>query len=201
MANTSRISGFRPVKHRNGAPYNGQFNKYEVPVGEGVAVFVGDLVKLSNSDATDVFPAVESLGSPAEVTGAVIVGSVVGVELSTAVGASLDIPTYRPASTKRFVYVADSPDLVFEVQDGGTVPCTLEKIGNNTGVQVVAGSTTTGKSQYTTGVTAPTTTQGLPLKIVGIVNSPDNESAAASQKLLVMINTHQYGNEAGTVGV
>jgi len=49
MANTSRINGFKPVKHITGAPYNGQMNIYEVPAGEAVPVFVGDLVKLSDS--------------------------------------------------------------------------------------------------------------------------------------------------------
>ena len=56
MANTSRIAGFKPVKHLNGSPYNGQANIYEVPAGEAVPVFVGDLVKLSDSAATAGFP-------------------------------------------------------------------------------------------------------------------------------------------------
>jgi hypothetical protein len=30
-------------------PYNGQANLYEVPAGEAVPVFVGDLVKLSDT--------------------------------------------------------------------------------------------------------------------------------------------------------
>ncbi len=30
MANTSSINGFRPVKHLNGSPYNGQANIYYV---------------------------------------------------------------------------------------------------------------------------------------------------------------------------
>ena len=56
MANASRINGFKPVKHLNGSPYNGQANIYEVPAGEAVPVFVGDLVKLSDSAGTAGFP-------------------------------------------------------------------------------------------------------------------------------------------------
>ena len=52
MANTSQINGFKPVKHLNGSPYNGQANLYEVPSTEAVPVFVGDLVKLSDQAAT-----------------------------------------------------------------------------------------------------------------------------------------------------
>ena len=44
MANTSKINGFKPVKHITGALYNGQMNIYEVPAGEAVPVFIGDLV-------------------------------------------------------------------------------------------------------------------------------------------------------------
>ena len=62
MANVSRINGFKPVKHLNGSPYNGQANIYEVPAGEAVPVFVGDLVKLSDSAGTAGFPAVEAVG-------------------------------------------------------------------------------------------------------------------------------------------
>jgi hypothetical protein len=112
---------------------------------------------------------------------------------------SLDVPLYRVASTKRYAMVADAPDLIFEVMDGGTVPCTKTLIGNNTGFMATAGSTTTGASGMTTGTTAPTTTDSLPLKIVGIVNSPDNEAAAAYQRLLVMINQHYYmGGQTAT---
>ena len=69
MANTSKINGFKPVKHITGAPYNGQMNIYEVPAGEAVPVFIGDLVKLSDSAATSFYPAVEAVvGVPPVIT-------------------------------------------------------------------------------------------------------------------------------------
>jgi ABC-type molybdate transport system permease subunit len=50
-----------------------------------------------------------------------------------------------------------------------------------------------------TGTTAPTTTNTLPLKIMSIVNAPDNASAAAYQRLHVMINQHYYmGGQTAT---
>jgi hypothetical protein len=110
MANTSRINGFKPVKHLNGSSYNGQANLYEVPAGEAVPVFVGDLVKLSDSAATSNYPAVEAVvGASAQIAAGPILGSVVGIVnakfdpvggvLSTG-SISLDTPVYRPASTK-----------------------------------------------------------------------------------------------------
>ncbi len=206
MANTSRVNGFVPVKHLNGSPYNGQFNVYEIVAGDGTATMVGDLVKADSGTATDVYPTAVRGGTTGEVTSGLFLGVVVGFlpfnTLSVGNNPSLptlDVPLYRAASTKRFAMVADSPDLIFEVQDGGTVPCTLTLIGNNTGFMATAGSTTTGVSGMTTGTTAPTTTNSLPLKIMGIVNRPDNASAAASQKLLVMINQHYYmGGQTAT---
>lgn len=206
MTNVSRVNGFKPVKHLNGSPYNGQYNIYEIVVGDSTATMIGDLVKADNGTATDVYPTCVRHGTSGEVTSGLALGVIVGFLPFTSfqVGVSatlpvLDVPFYRAASTKRFAMVADSPDLIFEVQDGGTVPCTLTQIGLNTGFMATAGSTTTGSSGMTTGTTAPTTTNSLPLKVMGIVNRPDNESAAASQKLLVMINQHYYmGGQTAT---
>ncbi len=192
MANTSRLMGFIPVKHLTGAPYNGQANMYEIAAADTSPVMVGDLVMLSDLDATDLYPAVERIAASGQVTSGLVLGAVVGFVMATVIGTSLDIPVYRAASTKRFVYVSDSPDTIYMVQDGGTVPCTKALIGANTGITATAGSTVTGLSNMATGTTAPTTTSTLPLQIVGIVNSPDNEAAAANQKLLVRLNTPQY---------
>lgn len=214
MANTSKINGFRPVKHLNGSPYNGQFNLYEIPAGDGTATMVGDLVKGDGTANTQsAYPTAVRHGTSGEVTSGEALGAIIGFVPAvfasgsqSTVGAApaLDAPNYRVASTKRLAMVADAPDLIFEVEDGGTVPCTWTLIGMNTGFLATAGSTTTGASGMTSGTTAPTTTATLPLRIMGIVQSPDNESATvagqAYQKLLVMINTHRYGS-VGTTGV
>lgn len=196
MANVSKINGFKPVKHLSGSPYNGQFNIYEIVVGDGTATMVGDLVKADTGTATDVYPTCVRHGTTGEITSGLALGVVVGFVIDPT---NLNTPQYRAASTKRYAMVADDPSLMFEVQDGGTVPCTLTQIGLNTGFMATAGSTTTGASGMTTGTTAPTTTNSLPLKVMAIVNRPDNDSAAASQKLLVMINQHYYmGGQTAT---
>jgi hypothetical protein len=207
MANVTRTNGFRPVKHLTGAPYNGQFNIYEIVAGDPTLTNVGDLVKTDSGTATDVYMTCVRHGTAGEVTAGLALGVIVGfVQVMGGAGANpaqpnLDVPgiMQRAASTKRYAMVADAPDLIFEVKDGGTVPCTLTLIGMNVGFMATAGSTVTGASGMTTGTTAPTTTITLPLKIVGIVNSPDNASAATDQRLLVMINQHALGTN--TVGV
>lgn len=211
MANTSRINGFKPVKHLNGSPYNGQANIYEVPAGETVPVFVGDLVKLSDSAATSYYPAVEAVvGASAQIAAGPILGAVVGIINSKfdPVGGtmsngsvSLDTPVYRPASTKQFVLVADSDDLIFEAEADASVP--LASIGLNVGVGASAHTNPllTGASpMYVYSTTAPDITATRPLQIVGVVNRPDNETASAYNKVLVRINVHSYGN-VGVAGV
>ena len=67
MANTSKINGFKPVKHITGTLYWAS-QYYEVPAGEAVPVFIGDLVKLSDSAATSFYPAVEAVvGASAQI--------------------------------------------------------------------------------------------------------------------------------------
>lgn len=193
MANVNTPFGAKPVKHLTGAPYNGQANIYEIGASDGAATFIGDFVKASDEAATDFYPTAERYGTSGEVTSGLILGAIVGFLIPTTnTSMALDTPVYRAASTKRFAYVADSPDLVFEIQDGATVAFPIASIGLNTGVQCTAGSSTTGLSNMTTGATAATTTNSLPLQVLGIVNRPDNEPAAAYQKLLVKINQHQY---------
>ena len=196
MANADKPFGFKPVRHLSGAPYNGQFNLYEIAAGDTAVTMIGDLVKAGDDAATDYYPAVERYGASGEVTSGAIIGAIVGfvVAVPSTGSISLDTPFYRAASTKRFAMVADAEDLIFEVQDGATTATAIASIGLNTGVLCTAGSTVTGLSNMTTGTTAATTTNTLPLRIVGMVNRPDNERAAAYQKLLVTINSRYSGN-------
>jgi hypothetical protein len=205
MANTSRIAGFKPVKHLNGSPYNGQANIYEVPAGEAIPVFVGDLVKLSDSASTNGYPAVESVvAASSQVVAVPVVGAVVGIinaKLDPIDGSmtggsiSLDTPVYRAASTKQYVLVADSPDLIFEVEADAAVA--LASIGLNADIGASAHTLplATGASpMYVYSTTAPSASATRPLQILGVVKRPDNEAAAAFNKVLVKITTHAYGN-------
>src|SRR3990167_10602761 len=128
MANVDRSMGFRPVRYLSGAPYNGAFNSYELPVGESENVMIGDFVKLASSDATEQYPGVERLAASGVVTSGVIVGAVVGFEVQgTALNAgspNLDVPLYAREDVKKIVFVADDPGLIFECQEdsvGGAI--------------------------------------------------------------------------------
>lgn len=205
MANTSRINGFKPVKHLNGSPYNGQANIYEVPAGEAVPVFVGDFVKLSDSAATGGFPAVESVvAASSQVNAVPIIGAVVGIINAkldpvdgnmTAGSIALDTPVYRAASTKQYVLVADSPDLIFEAEADAAVALADVGLNADIGASAHTNPLLNGASpQYVYSTTAPSASATRPLQILGIVKRPGNETAAAYNKVLVKITTHAYGN-------
>lgn len=192
MANIDRSQGFRPVSHLSGAPYNGQFNWYEIPAADTSVTMVGDLVILSDGAATEAFPAVERAAASGDVTSAVLVGAIVGMRVDPTV---LNVPYHRTASTKRLVMVADALDLVFECQEdsiGGAIA--TASIGLNAGFVATAGSTTTGNSGMELDSSSPGTTSTLPLQIVGRSERVDNEAATAEAKYLVRINTHAYGS-------
>jgi hypothetical protein len=207
MANTSRVSGFKPVKHFSGAPYNGQANIYEVSASETVPIGVGDFVVRSTNASTSGLVTVKSLSAHAtdanDVTAGVILGSVVGIVNSklnpdgkmSAGSIALDTPQYIPGSTGGYVLVADSPDLIFEVQS--TASYALADIGLNADVGVLAvasGLSSTGNSGMYVNATSPTASATRPVHVVGYVKRADNEAPAAYNKILVQITTHAQGN-------
>lgn len=196
MANVSRAFGARPIKHLNGSPWNGQVNKYWIAAADGTATFVGDIVKLSGTADTDGNASVVQVAA-----GDKPVGVIVWMEPNP-----LDLTqNYRPASQNlasqnagRWVYVADSPDLVLEMQGSGTTSAV--DVGLNSDVIVGAGSTTTGQSAMTWSDAAKAGTSTLVFQLIGFVQRPDNEIGSANAKLLVRFNVHQYGS-VGTAGV
>ena len=193
MANTSRIYGFRPTKHLNGSAFNGQVNLYSAPASDGTALYVGDPVKLAGDASTDgAYPTVTRAAA-----GDAVIGVIVGFDVNRT---ALDVSGQaRAASTLRTVYVADSPDLVYEVETSNGTPATAD-VGLNVNHAVGTPSATTATSGATIDMGTKNTTATLTFKILGFVARPDNE-IGASAKMLVKINNHQLAASTGTAGV
>ncbi len=199
----SVLAGFRPVKHMNGSPYNGQFNRYMISADDSQVTNVGDLVILSDNAALvdptgGVYPAVERAASA---TSSAIVGAVVGFEPDYS---NLNTGTVRTASTRRVVFVADSPDLIFAVpQDGTGGVVAAASVGLNCSLVIGSGAATAPyASTMMVDSSEVDTTATDPVQIVGVVTSPDNDVTSTSRpaELLVRINTHAF-NAAGLAGV
>lgn len=192
MANADTPFGLRPVRHRNGAPYNGAGRVYSVAAGNATAIFVGDLVTLAGTSQT--IDGVVYSDVVQSATGDVFQGVVIGVLPTTQ-----DSLKYRAASTQRLLLVADDPDLLFEIQEvsGGTA-LAANDIGLNANVVVGTGSTVTGFSAMELNNATEATTNTLDVKIVGFVNRADNEIGEHA-KWLVSINRHRFANQVAGV--
>lgn len=198
MANADTPFGLRPVRYMSGAPYNGAVNAYSTAAGDATAIFVGDPVTISGTAQTIDGVIYQDVDQAA--TGDVITGVVVSVDPAIGSGASgRDSAVYRAASTQRIVYVADDPNLLFEIQEvsGGTA-LTAAAIGLNADFVVGSGSTTTGRSGVELNNATEATTNTLDLQIVGFANRPDNE-VGEHAKWLVRINRHQRANQVAGI--
>jgi hypothetical protein len=199
----SVLAGFRPVKHLNGSLWNGQVKRYMISASDTQVTNVGDFVQLGDDAALvdpngGVYPAVERIGSGTAVP---IVGVIVGFEIDPT---NLNAPNYRAASTRRIALVADASDTLFAgPQDavGGVVAAA--SVGLNVAINLgTAGSSGSYASGMSVDSSTVATTSTLPLQIVGVTASPDNDVTSTSRpaELLVRVNTHQYG-AAGLAGV
>lgn len=195
MANANTPFGLRPVRHRNGAPYNGAATRYFVPASDSTALFLGDPVILAGSADAD---GVATVARATAAGGAYVLGVVVGVDPVDGAGAGgRDSTTYRAASTARYVYVADDPDLLFEIQEdavGGALAAA--DVGLNADLVAGTGSTITGLSAFQLDTSTKATTNTLQLRIHGFKVAPDNE-IGANAKVLVSINLHAQRNLTG----
>lgn len=209
MANTSRINGFRPVKHVTGAPYNGQANIYFVPASDATALFPGDPVVLAGDGETaSGVPTVTRAAGGAAVLGVMVGALNAKVDpvngTMTAGSIALDTPQYRVASTAQFVLVADAPDLVYEVEATTSAGAAYAYASANTGLNADAffatGSTSTGVSACTLNMTGAATTATLQFKILGPVQRIDNERTGNATKVLVKINNASLGGGTGATG-
>lgn len=190
MANTDAPTGLKPVRYRDGAPYNGASRRYYVAAGESNNIFIGDPVALSGTGATDGTPGiVRATAGAGSSAGDGPVGVVVGVENLTSDNLSR---TYRPASTAMYVLVADSPNLLYEIQEdsvGGAL--TVDAIGLNANFIIGTGNTATGTSAVELDSNTAATTATLDMRIISLVKRPDNE-VGVNAKWLVSLNNHPW---------
>lgn len=218
MANIDSPFGLRPVRYKSGAPYNGAVNPYYIAGDYATALFIGDpVVKVAAGSNTAAVKApgvgefaigtLPSINKTAvgDVDGItkMITGVIVGFAADPV---SLD-RKHNPASNERIAFVADDPDLIFEIQADGAVPAASMGL-NAVLIATHSGSTYTGLSgiELDTTSDAPAADASNQLVIVGAVNRVDNDTTIAHAKVLVRINCHTEapGSTAagdGTLGI
>lgn len=207
MASVSRINGFRPVKHINGSPYNGQAELAFVPSSDSTVIMVGDAVKLAgDARAATGAPTVTRAGAT-DVPLGIVVGiafSGVGDVTNVPPVSDLNTPVYRRASTDRYLLVCTDPTVVYETQYAGTsvaAATITANVGLNGQFVTTAGNTTTGASGMQLDSTGLAATATLPLKIVGFPNRPDNIPGDTYFSYYVKLNGATLGDGTGSTGV
>lgn len=208
MPNTSKISGFRPVKSAIGGANQGQGNIYAVLASDATALFVGDPVKLDGSAHTNGVASVTKATQGAAVLGVVV--GVLPVKFDPVSGSmtnasiTLDTPQFRAASTFQYVLVNDDPGQIYEVEAvtgaNAAYSMLVADVGLNADLSTVAGSTTTGVSAAALDMATKATTATLQFKILGASQRPDNEPTGNSTKVLVKINNATLGGGTGATG-
>lgn len=189
MANTDNAFGLKPVCYLNGAPYNGQVQKFYVPSSDSTAIYLGDPVKLAGSADSRGIPSVTKASSTN-----VFVGVVVGIA-----DATRDSTIYRAASTETYVFVCTDPQVLFEIQeDSDGAALAVTDVGLNANFVDAGGSTASGLSGLEIDSSTKATTATLDFQIVRMADREDNE-IGANAKWLVKLNNHQYVD--GTTGV
>ncbi len=209
MANVDSPKGLIPIRHRNGAPYNGAVNPYYIPASYGTALFINDpVVRVGTSNTASVsapgagefnvgtIPAINkaTAGDTNRIT-----GTIVGFAADPA---NLNI-NYNPASTERIAFVCDDPDIIFEIQANGAVPAASMGL-NGVLIFTNSGSTTTGMSgaELNTTTDVPAADASNQLLILRAVNRMDNDTTLTNAKVEVMINQHtENQGTVGTLGI
>jgi len=186
MANVDRVNGLLPVKHLNGAPYNGAVNRYYVPAGNATPICVGDaVVSAGSADANGVADVARAAAGDA------IRGVVVGIEPETDEGLA-----FIAASTAGYVLVADAPDIIFEIQeDSGGAALAVTNVGQNADIVVGTPDTIVGRSamELDSSTAVGATAQ---LRILGLSQREDN-AIGDNAKWLVLINEHELKSTVG----
>lgn len=196
MANSDVARGLIPVKHMNGAPYNGAGNVYYVPSTDSTALFIGDLVKpVNDSSDSEGIPTVTRATAGDYVLGPVVAILSHGDPMVPVLQSD---EVYRKASTERYVLVADDPDLLFEAQeDGDAGAMGAGAGGRNVEFIVASGSTTTGYSGTQLDSSTLATTNTLSLRVHRPADRDDNDATLTKAKWLVSINLHRLRNLTG----
>lgn len=209
MANVSAPFGLMPVEHLTGAPYNGRTNRYYIPSTDGSAYYIGDPVALAgvggggggtqDADANGVVAVAKVANGDTLWLGPIVGIEVVNPGSPSNQGTSLALEqVYIPATKTKayYVYVADDPDLIFEIQ--GDATATNQTAAKSTYNCDITVATPSAGNQSATVIASAgiALTAALPLKLLGLSQRQlaGGNAFGAYAVWRCKINNHQYGN-------
>jgi hypothetical protein len=226
FVNPSKPAGLSPIAYLSGAAWNGQARMYFIAAADTNGYWPGDVVTLAAAgDAATGIAGVTlaTAGNPAVGVVVAVAGPNNSVSSSGNGGGAGGPPinpnnlliTARPAAAQTtgwYAWVADDPNLIFEIQEGGAgTNLTQAVLGNNANFIYAAGTTVGGNGYGYSGTTlnngSVANTATLNLKIYSFAQRIDNHfvtsptTGGGAQKWWVLLNNHQYKGGTGTLGV
>jgi hypothetical protein len=227
VTNQNKPSGLTPVKYLNGADWTGQANLYFISQASTNAFNVGDLV--SPIAGVDQWSGLQSIDLTIAASSTITCGVVIAMGASPSATTSLRGGPYIdptnltlinvPATKVKnyFALVVDDPKVVFEIQEtgAGTTPATSLTFASTSknasfvyaapaaGVAVSGTTLDNGVSSGHTPQTSATVTNGYFLRMLGLAQKIDPQTALWNTfglyaKWYVKLINHAYeGTVAG----
>lgn len=186
MANIDNPNGFKIMGTLSGSPWQGAVRQYTLDATHA-ALGVGDLVQMTADGYPDILAAGET-----QMLGVVVacyphvateVNGKKGDSFLSTGSLSLDIPAKNQIAlnTAGVIAVCVAPDIILVAQeDADTTPLTLADIGLN--VEIIGGgpNAATGLSDMEIDSSSAATTNTLPLRLLGLEQTPGNELASVA---------------------
>ena len=182
--NVNRADGFRLVGTTHGRLPS--IRKYDVSAHSG-ALYVGDPVVLSGTGSTAGIPGVVKASVSSTITG-IFMGK---VPTSGVTAPAIPTVSYIADGGSATIYVCDDPQAIFEIQEdsvGGNIAATA--LGEFCDVTFGAGNANTEMSGCILDSSDAAT--GDNVRLLSVVQRPDNVFGNTYCRFLVTINEHTY---------
>ena len=175
MANVDAPFGLKPVRHLNGNPWNGQTVRMLIEDDDDTSYFVGDPVTITGAAGSD------------DTSGIIVADIAVATHSNRIYGVITSIEPnpdnlsriYLPTLVGGYINVCCDPDVIYEIQDDGTVALDGAVIGANAMLcSDTSGSTTTGLSGWELDASTVGADATYQLQVLGISQRPNNALGA-----------------------
>ncbi len=178
--------GLRPLRYRNGTPYNGAVSRYYKSAS--VILGIGDPVVLAGSAHTDGTPTIDRAAAGS----GTITGVFAGID---PIPSDLTKKGFAAADVG-YCYVIDDPNVLFVIEeDGDTTPIPATAVGEFCDLATVGNANST-IWQSTVQLDSSNAATGDNVRIIELLHRPDNAIMATTASVkglwVVSINEHTF---------
>lgn len=203
MANLVAPRGFVPSRYLDGSAWNGAVNMYWVPSTDNNQYNPGDAVKSAAGGDANGIPQIVKAAGTDTVRGVIVGILVANPNNPSLVGINLDLTVQNTPSTGKthdyYMLICDDPTVIFAIQDDGLNAGTTIATACNKNASFTVANPTSPRQNSAEVILSSSiaVTQALNLKLMGLLQVPNN-AYGANATWLVRWNQHELmGNTAG----